>query len=309
MDYNFSGILYKGKNTQKFDLATRTEPTWFALDEKTIDKYGQVKYMLDIKQSNPIKLLNITTWEFRNDLFNKLNTLSLGDASLRRKKALTLMALGLPSLETQIEFMKLYLTNIPPQYKDQNILVDTCTLIGHRLSETTIDLEMVSLLKILYGNIYSGYIQPYKVASCWMNEFAAEVCLFDLSKIADSFGSVTPIKKGGSTRSRNRQILDKTHICYYKLNDLMFKSENFKKNYKNTIYSLLRYDGYSDKESMEFSELNYFPSAADRAADRAADIPNMQESNKLQDLFDNSKIDFISNANKIQLFCDRSSNR
>lgn len=94
MDYNFSGILYKGKNTENFDLATQTEPTWFALDEKTIDKYGQVKYMVDIKQSNPVKLLNITTWEFRDDLFNKLNTLSLGDTSLRRKKALTLMALG-----------------------------------------------------------------------------------------------------------------------------------------------------------------------------------------------------------------------
>ena len=50
--------------------------------------------MVDIKQSNPVKLLNITTWEFRDDLFNKLNTLSLGDTSLRRKKALTLMALG-----------------------------------------------------------------------------------------------------------------------------------------------------------------------------------------------------------------------
>ena len=300
MDYNFSGILYKGKNTQKFDLATRTEPTWFALDEKTIDKYGQVKYMVDIKQSNPVKLLNITTWEFRDDLFNKLNTLSLGDTSLRRKKALTLMALGLPSLETQIEFMKLYLTNIPPQYKDHNILVDTCTLIGHRLSETKIDLEMVSLLKILYGNIYSGYIQPYKVASCWMNEFAAEVCLFDLSTIAESFGSVTEIKTGGS-RSRSRRDIDKTHICYYKLND-----QNFKKNYKNTIYSLLRYDGYTDKESKEFSELNYFPSAKDRVASRitsrVADIPDVQESKKLQDLFDNSKIDFISNAkNTIQL--------
>jgi hypothetical protein len=292
MDYNFSGVLYKGKNTQKFDLASRTEPTWFALDENTIDKYGQVKYMVDIKQSNPVKLLNITTWEFRQDLFNKLNTLSLGDSSLRRKKALTLMALGLPSLETQIEFMKLYLTNIPPQYKDPHILVDTCTLIGHRLSETKIDLEMVSLLKILYGNIYNGYIQPYKVVSCWMNEFAPEVCLFDLSIIAESFGSVTEIKKGGG---RSRRDIDKTHICYYKLNDKMFKSENFKKNYKNTIYSLLRYDGYTDKESNEFSELNYFPSAEERQ-NRITSIPDVQESKKLQDLFDNSKIDFISNA-------------
>lgn len=180
--------------------------------------------------------------------------------------------------------MKLYLTNIPPQYKDHNILVDTCTLIGYRLSETKIDLEMVSLLKILYGNIYSGYIQPYKVASCWMNEFAAEVCFFDLSIIAESFGSVTEIKTGGS---RSRRDIDKTHICYYKLND-----QNFKKNYKNTIYSLLRYDGYTDKESKEFSELNYFPSATDRVASR----PDVQESKKLQDLFDNSKIDFISNA-------------
>lgn len=199
--------------------------------------------------------------------------------------------------------MKLYLTNIPPQYKDHNILVDTCTLIGYRLSETKIDLEMVSLLKILYGNIYSGYIQPDKVASCWMNEFAAEVCLFDLSTIAESFGSVTEIKTGGS---RSRRDIDKTHICYYKLNDQMFKSENFKKNYKNTIYSLLRYDEYTDKESKEFSELNYFPSATDRAASRntsrVASRPDVQESKKLQDLFDNSKIDFISNAkNTIQL--------
>jgi len=301
MDYNFSGVLYKGKNTQKFDLINRTEPTWFALDENTIDKYGQVKYMVDIKQSNPIKLLNITTWEFRQDLCNKLNNLSLGDVSLRRKKALTLMALGLPSLEIQIEFMKKYLTNIPPQYKDENILIDTCTLIGHRLSETQIDLEMVSLLKILYGNIYNGYIQPYKVASCWMNEFAAEVCLFDLSTIAESFGLVTEIKKGGggggSERRRSRIDIDKTHICYYKLNDLMFKSKVFNKNYKNTIYSLLRYDGYTNKECTEFSELNYFPSAEERLTKRVAGkVPDIQESKKLEDLFDNSKIDFISNA-------------
>ena len=54
----------------------------------------------------------------------------LTNTSLRRMKAITLMAFGLPNYHVQVEFMKKYLVNLPPQYNDINMLIDTCTLIG-----------------------------------------------------------------------------------------------------------------------------------------------------------------------------------
>ena len=252
MDYHFKGVLYKGdSSTDAFDN-TREQPTWFALQEETIDKYGKIKYKLEINKE--VKLLNITTWKFRNDLFNKLNNLSLLDDALRRKKAITLMALGLPNLETQLEFMRRYLSDIPKQYKDTNILVDTCSLIGHRLSEKQIDLEMVNMLQFLYGHDYSGYIQPQRITSCWMNEFAAEVCFFNLKIIEfSSIDKLKTVQKGGS--------LLKNDVFYYKLNDLMCSEIEYKKLHRNTMFALLRYDEYSEKE---ISEIKTFPNEKER---------------------------------------------
>ena len=238
MEYYFKGFLYKGKNSETFNTS-RNNPTWFALNEETIDKYGKVKYKVEIAEH--MKLLNISTWEFRNDLFSKFNSFSLLDNSLRRKKAFTLIALGLPDLETQTHMMQRYLSKIPPHYNDPNIVIDTCTLTGHRLSEHTLDLEMVNMLKLLYGHEYIGYIQPTRIASRWMNEFASEVCLFDLTKV--KFGHIVKMantQKGGSTM--------KDSVWYKKLNDLMCTPNEFEAMYKDTMHGILRYDGYSEQE-------------------------------------------------------------
>ena len=115
----------------KFNIE-REIPTWFALSQETITKYGKTHHKITIK--NDLKLLNITTFEFQYDLFNKMNSIIgpelLTNTSLRRMKAITLMAFGLPNYHVQVEFMKKYLVNLPPQYNDINMLIDTCTLIG-----------------------------------------------------------------------------------------------------------------------------------------------------------------------------------
>lgn len=122
MEYSFTGQLYINSDTL---MNNRNVPTWFALKKETAQKYATNIYQIDIKQ--PLKLLNITTWTFRTDLFDRLNNHIWTSESFRRLKSIALMSLGLPSYNIQLQFMQKYLHSIPRQYSDEFMTIDTCT--------------------------------------------------------------------------------------------------------------------------------------------------------------------------------------
>lgn len=238
MEHLFSGVLYKGKASDNFD-PIRTIPTWFAIDAETPKKYGSVVYKIEVKE--PIKLLDITTWSFRNDFLDRINKYPeiLRDDRIRNLKGIALMALGLPNYNTQVQLMQRYLQAMPPAYNDDNLFIDSCTYIGHRLSERTLDQKMVELLILLYGKEFQGYIQPTRVASCWMNDFAPEVCIFDLSKCH------LAVSKEKTTKTWGGSI--KKDVFYHKMNDSVLDN-NYIKNIETLKHVFMKYDGYSDKE-------------------------------------------------------------
>lgn len=303
MEFKFIGTLYKGMRSQNFDM-NRSMLTWFGLEKETATKYGSLLYKITIK--NEIKLIDITSWEFRNDFFQKLNRIigpqALIDVSLRRKKALALMALGLPNLQVQMLLMQEYLKNIPQQYNDKNLLIDTCTLIGQRLSEKTLDYEMANMLKYLYQDQFDGYIQPIRIASCWMNEFLPEVCLFKLDGIVSS----NNVSKIGAGKLRGGSSDDINDVWYYKMNDLMMSLDDDFMHYNNMVKLMLRYDGYSVIEINTLDVKDGYiqiPSAKEREQKRktSKDFPDEKEVREMDKWFSNEKIQIGNGVNSIVL--------
>ena len=298
MEYEYNGFIYKGvKNLNRESklILERESPTWFALNEDTIKKYGELIYKFKI--IDPLKLLNITTWEFRNDFLNRLNKYPdiLKDSKLKYLKALSLIALGLPNFNTQLELMKKYLQNIPRMYNDDNLFLDTCTYIGHRLSEKTIDLKMVELLQLLYGTEYQGYIQPMKIASFWMNEFAEEICIFNLKNLNGKLNNVT----SGGKKNKNIKQHGGSETWEHKMNDTMCDDEKiYLDNFKIYQNIFLKYDGYNNNQINKFLQNNNIPSFNERMQNRLVN-------NSIIDIPSNLKIDFekinIETDNEIKL--------
>ncbi len=164
------------------------------------------------------------------------------------------MALGLPDFETQVKLMRRFLQNPLQIYNDADLLVDTCTYIGQRLSEKTIDAKMVELLQLLYKDEYDGYIQPIKVASCWMNEFAEEICIFNMKKLSNI--TLVGGKKHKVKYQSGGSLADE--VWNHKMNDTMYDEHYFT---RNKIYRkiFLKYDGYTDDEIDNFEKIGMPP--------------------------------------------------
>lgn len=243
------GILYKRTNDKTLDLIY-TRPMWFGLNDNVFDIYGT--YIHKVRFKRDLKLVNIMSWNFRIDFMERLYEYFKGkdvdDVECRRTKAMCIIALGIPNLEIQYSMINKYITNPPRPELDENIVADTSLFMGHRLSETTIDREFANTLKELYASDYDGYIQEYRIASCWMNSFPPEICVFDVTTC--ELEIVT--KQTGGSKAKKKISKEKRDIendvWYHKMNDTMWKPEEYliQTNAKRRL--LLRYDGFSNKE-------------------------------------------------------------
>lgn len=255
-------MLYKRMNSGSFNT-DRQGPVWFALEDTVVETYGSRLHT--IRCGIELKLLNIMSWQFRIDFLDRMNNYFAGqdltNASYRRLKALSMIALGLPNLETQCSLMTKYFQNAPSPMSDENMKLDTCGFMGHRLSETQIDKEMTRLLMLLYGE-YDGYIQQYRLASCWMDAFPAEVCLFNGARC-----SLSVLQLGGRKTRRQKNLISHKggmsntsfhDVMYKKMNDEMFDPDKFRMETNAICRMLLRSDGFSMSEIDSMVDTNNY---------------------------------------------------
>ena len=266
-------FLYKRMKSNMFDLR-KTTPIWFALNTDVLESYGPNMHILNTKK--PLRLLDIMSWVFRLDFMTKMNNYFRGtditNENVKRRKSLCMIALGIPNIDVQYNMMKKYMASPPPIILDLDMIVDTSSYMGHRLSDKTIDKEMADLLKELYGNSYDGYIQQYRIASCWMNGFPPEVCLFNIAKcdldIVTRGGKTKKIKSPKMKLSVGGVNDEKMNdVWYHKMNDTMYDDAwQKKRNAENRL--LLRLDGYTNKEIDELISDNsiIMPSLEERVA-------------------------------------------
>jgi hypothetical protein len=200
-------ILYRG-GTKEPNLGS--DPRFFSdfntanvytMRSNTYKTYGCI--------TNELKLVDLRTlrylfWEYVG--YNRLYFTS--DQLKLINKAL--FALGLLSIDEQYNFMlenKLKIPSlqiwldrfptlssvkskyncsalsfIPSNSKAYNILGDHYASFGNRISECSIDDEVVALLKIIFGDTIDGYISPI-LDSVWHEfQFNPELCLFEPKK-------------------------------------------------------------------------------------------------------------------------------
>jgi hypothetical protein len=249
---------------------------WFGLNENILEHYGPHIHKVRVKRD--LKLVNIMSWNFRIDFMDRLYKHFQGEdiesVELRRMKAMCIIALGIPNLDTQYAMMKKYITDPPRPAIDVDIIADTSLLMGHRLSETTIDRELAKTLKILYSD-YDGYIQEYRIGSCWMNAFPPEVCLFD----ATTCDLEVMTQQTGGRKARNKVSQQKAgvenDVWYHKMNDTMWKPGEYLTQTNALNRLLLRYDGFSNEEIDKLKDSDGFiimPDNAKRSKKRYSDF-------------------------------------
>ena len=258
MDYIYDKPLYKKMNGNVFDT-TRTQSCWFGLSPDILDTYG--KNLFTLQSNRPLKLLNIMSWKFRHDFMDKLNLYFGGsdiqDDSKRIKKSYCMMALGTYDINNQYELMRKYIMPLPLPKNDPYMTSDTITLPGHRFSEKTIDMVMIQIIKDIYDNEFDGYIQPYRVASIWMNAFPPEIGLFNISKC-----QLNIVQPGGK-KKKSKKVIQKggvvdphieDDVWYHKMNDTMFDPDTFLSDYNVDLILLLREDGYTNEEIIKMED-------------------------------------------------------
>ena len=108
---------------------------------------------------------------------------------------------------------------------------------------------MAEMLIKLYGNEYDGYIQPFKIASCWMNEFVPEICIFNMKKKQNNYNS-SLIKQNAGKHFKGGKIDTQDNVWIHKMNDTIL-DDNYKKNYNIRSKIILLSYGYKINEINE----------------------------------------------------------
>jgi hypothetical protein len=192
--------LYKGSDEKTLDVSRRS-PVWFSQTKSVSKKYGANTF--EFVTNRKLKLINITSHLFRMHFLDQVNINSQGKEidnveALRLKEAL-LSPLGLPNTLIQKEIVKKHVPEPRPSFcnfADGSSTEHLAEFIGfHRYSGTSLDMDMVSMMKNIYGKYVDGYIQPMKIPTCWHHVFGDEVCIFDVGGKPTLFP--IKIKSGG----------------------------------------------------------------------------------------------------------------
>lgn len=204
-------VVYRG-GTRPPQLST--DPRFFS-DFPTASEYtrltneqkGAQTYKTFACVTKEIKLVDLRTLRYLLQEYVGHNRLLFDDEELKLVKK-TMFALGLMSLKEQYEYIKQnqnddnglsawiekfpslqdvynsveceFLSNAAAEFNVDNILTHY-TAFGNRISDCSIDDEMVAVLKNVVGDTVDGYIAP-EFDTVWHSfRFNPELCLFDPS--------------------------------------------------------------------------------------------------------------------------------
>jgi len=172
------------------------EGRWYTLSLQDAYTYGEnITEYSTIKELN---LLNIGSLTFHNDFIDRLNVLypDSRHTGLHSDKVRCLIPLGLADIHSQELGIHLLNANMPMNISEWNPILDYSSKImmnRHRLSEHSLDTNLVKVLEQIYGNYYDGYISPFE----WPTKihgryFPKELCIF---KIKDTIKEETTYKR------------------------------------------------------------------------------------------------------------------
>lgn len=192
--------VYKGLKV-KYNSSHKNS-IWVCADPQNAQKYGIVH---KLKTTRPLKLINITSRIFRYHYLDNINFLVHGNDMFKENICLPI---GLPDSVIQ----KSILThNNEPVYSSQSKEDITAidyysSYIGfHRFSNTQKDKLMLGMIKNIYSKYgVDGYIQPFKVFSCWHGTFNEEIALFS----SEDLELVEKCKQLGGTKKYNTTKVD-----------------------------------------------------------------------------------------------------
>jgi hypothetical protein len=207
--------MYRGTHI-KIDLSANRS-AWLTDVESEANKLKYGKFVYVFKTAKPLKLINLSSWFFRFHFMDELNKHYDGkentDAEILREKMLTLLPIGSPNFQSQCDNVSYY--NVPKPYPpcgfdetnhlglNRQLKKTAECFGGHRFSEKDLDKRLTNMLKIIYGDIFDGYIIPVSWPSCWHRFFPREICVFDQSSSL-RFVSKTVIdnKTGGAKKTK-----------------------------------------------------------------------------------------------------------
>jgi hypothetical protein len=170
--------LYKGSEQPVKMNYKSNKPTWFALSEKTANRYGP--NIVTVTTAKPLKMLNINSELFNLHFKDCMNLRPLTD------KEDILLCLGIPDMETQERIIK---KNVPEKDRQKNQCLEYDSVkqqvkyYGNksRYSGFKLDKRMAAYMDEFYGEFVDGYMQPIDRPTCWHGVFPREVCLFRLN--------------------------------------------------------------------------------------------------------------------------------
>ena len=202
MDYLLDNNTILYKSVFNNDLQKKLiEPCWFSLDKQIAKEYASTftlpnkpAELYSFKLSRDLKFLNLLSLKFKLDFWDQINMLYTNDNCKDKRKALCLIALGLPSLETQ----ELMVRKVPEC--DNTIKAWGNMIGGHRCTSPDGDRELVVAIMKIYPE-YDGYIQPVHIPSCYHGQyFAREVCIFSTQNKLNNLTLIEKIYKSNSSQ-------------------------------------------------------------------------------------------------------------
>ena len=214
-------------------------PSWFTSSSEVGAYAMQSKFIHMVRLQTGIKLINISSKIFHDDLMNKI----LINISDQQAIDMLLLPLGLPDIDYQKKIMenmsqsttdsklKLYLEECLKKTSTN----DRIKLFGnhHRFSLDKTDTSLISFIRYMYPE-YHGIITPVNWPSCFHNEdFPMEICIFNPSLHCKLIKTVQ--KGGGRRKQKAGTVIDVRH-GYYRTN----KYDQIEEDYACEDYDILK---------------------------------------------------------------------